>query len=92
MYIELTLSTEDFEMASLAMQIASTLFGFTGTILMFFNSYALIPYESAMLGSDEIIEHDKEVEKKNKRMLRNQKIGIGLLSISFFLQLISYFL
>lgn len=79
-------------MTSLGMQIASTLFGFTGTILMFFNSYALIPYESAMFGSDEIIEHDRKVEQKNKRMLRNQKIGIGLLSLSFLLQLISYFL
>ncbi|AMO47607.1 Hypothetical protein AKI40_1190 [Enterobacter sp. FY-07] len=79
-------------MTSLGMQIASTLLGFTGTILMFFNSYALIPYESAMFGSDEIIEHDRKVEQKNKRMLRNQKIGIGLLSLSFLLQLISYFL
>ncbi|POW56601.1 hypothetical protein C3408_14270 [Candidatus Pantoea alvi] len=57
---------------------------------MFFNSHSLAPYESSMFGSDEIMEHDRLVERKNKRMLFLQRVGVGLLTLSFMLQLASY--
>ncbi|WP_413676425.1 hypothetical protein [Pantoea dispersa] len=71
-------------------QIAATVIGLFGTLLMFFNSHSLMPYESSMFGSDEIMEHDRIVERKNKRMLMLQRVGVGLLSLSFMLQLASY--
>jgi len=79
------------------LQIAATFIGLIGTLLMFFNSYSLLPYESAMMGSDEIIEYDRLIRTKNHKMLVRQKIGIGLLTFSFLLfafcfllQLVSY--
>ncbi|MGG6098323.1 hypothetical protein C7431_104541 [Pantoea allii] len=72
------------------LQIAATFIGLIGTLLMFFNSYSLLPYESAMMGSDEIIENDRLTRTKNHKMLVRQKIGIGLLTFSFLLQLVSY--
>lgn len=77
-------------MVSSYLQIAATIIGLVGTLLMFFNSYSLLPYESAMFGSDEIIEHDRLVRIKNQKMLLRQKFGIGLLTLSFLLQLVSY--
>lgn len=77
-------------MTSNELQVSATLVGLIGTLLMFFNSHSLIPYESAMFGSDEIMEHDRLVEQKNKKMLLKQRIGIGLLTFSFVLQLCSY--
>lgn len=49
------------------LQIAATAVGLFGTLLMFFNSHSLMPYESAMFGSDEIIEHDRLIEQKTRR-------------------------
>ncbi|MBD9642910.1 hypothetical protein IB231_04615 [Pantoea sp. PNT02] len=77
-------------MSPTGIQFAATVVGLFGTLLMFFNSHSLIPYESAMFGSDEIIEHDRLVEQKNKKMLIKQRIGVGLLTFSFMLQLVSY--
>lgn len=77
-------------MSPTQIQIAATVIGLFGTLLMFFNSHSLMPYESAMFGSDEIIEHDRIVERKNKRMLSLQRFGVGLLTLSFILQLASY--
>lgn len=77
-------------MISTYLQIAATFIGLVGTLLMFFNSYSLLPYESAMFGSDEIIEHDRLTRIKNQKMLMRQKIGVGLLTFSFLLQLFSY--
>ncbi len=77
-------------MSPTQLQIAATVIGLFGTLLMFFNSHAMMPYESAMFGSDEIMEHDRLVERKNKRMLLLQRVGVGLLTLSFMLQLASY--
>ncbi|MFQ1679178.1 hypothetical protein ACK08B_04935 [Pantoea dispersa] len=77
-------------MSPTQIQIAATVIGLFGTLLMFFNSHSLMPYESSMFGSDEIMEHDRIVERKNKRMLMLQRVGVGLLSLSFMLQLASY--
>ncbi|WP_210507404.1 hypothetical protein [Pantoea ananatis] len=78
------------KMITTLFQVAATLIGLTGTLIMFFNSYSLLPYEGATFGSDEIIEHNRKVRIKNQRMLVRQKIGIGLLTFSFLVQLISY--
>lgn len=77
-------------MSTTELQIAATAVGLFGTLLMFFNSHSLMPYESAMFGSDEIIEHDRLIQQKNKRMLFKQRIGVGLLTFSFMLQLVSF--
>lgn len=77
-------------MLPIQLQIAATVIGLSGTLLMFFNSHSLIPYESSVFGSDEIVEHDRLVEKRNKRMLFWQRFGVGLLTLSFMLQLVSY--
>lgn len=77
-------------MYSVHFQIASSVIGFTGTIIMFFNSYSLKPTEGAVWGGPEIDKHNKKIDKENRKMVIMQKIGLGLLTLSFLCQGISF--
>lgn len=77
-------------MNSLNLQIASSVIGFIGTLIMFFNGYNLKPYEGGVFGSDEVNEHNKKVRRDNKIITSMQRLGLGLLTLSFFCQGLSF--
>lgn len=77
-------------MNPLHLQIFSTLLGFAGTLIMFFYSHNLKPYEGGVFGSREVTKWNEQVKKDNKRIAVMQKIGLGLLTSSFLCQSISY--
>lgn len=79
-------------MLSRNLQFTSVVFGFVGTLIMFFFGYNLIPYEGGVFGSDEITAYNDSVKKKNRLYLVMQKIGMGMLSMSFLLQGLALFL
>ncbi|WP_261143833.1 hypothetical protein [Serratia fonticola] len=79
-------------MTSTQLQIISTVIGFLGTLIMFFNGYNLKPYEGAVFGSDAVNEANKKITRDNKRIMVMQKIGMGLLTFSFLCQAVSYLL
>ena len=68
-------------------QFISAVLGFTGTALLFFFSYMLHPYEGATWGNSETAARNDATRKKNARNLKLQKLGFGLLCLSFLLQL-----
>jgi|GEM_PF-1501340 hypothetical protein len=78
-------------MLSRKLQLASVVFGFIGTLAIFLFSYSLIPYQGGVFGSEKINKHNNLVKKKNCLYLVIQKIGMGMLSISFLLQGIALF-
>ncbi|HBZ2154131.1 TPA: hypothetical protein MHK45_01830 [Klebsiella pneumoniae] len=71
---------------SLALQIFSTILGFVGTLIMFHYGYNLIPYEGMTFGGKHTAENNKKIRRKNSRIKTMQKVGMGLLTISFALQ------
>jgi len=77
-------------MTSLHLQVASSVIGFIGTLIMFFNAYNLKPTEGAVWGSAEVDEYNKKIERDNKRITIMQRLGMGLLTLSFFCQGISF--
>lgn len=79
-------------MSSQNLQIISTLLGFIGTAIMFFNGYSLLPYHGGTFADHDTAEKNRIVRKKNKRMAVMQKLGMGALTISFLIQTISYFI
>lgn len=79
-------------MTATELQIISTVIGFVGTLIMFLNGYNLKPYEGGVFGSDAVIEENKKIAKENKRIKVMQKTGMGLLTLSFLCQSVSYLL
>lgn len=77
-------------MNPLHLQIFSTVLGFIGTLIMFFNSHNLKPYEGGVFGSESVKKWNEKVKKDNQRIAIMQKIGLGLLTSSFLCQSISY--
>ena len=71
---------------SQALQILSTILGFVGTLIMFLYGYNLIPYEGMTFGGDHTAENNKKIRRKNSRIKTMQKVGMGLLTLSFALQ------
>ena len=79
-------------MTSNELQIASTLVGFCGTLIMFRYGNTSFPTEGGIFGSEEVNESDRKIELKNKTIQKAQSLGFGLLTLSFLGQFISYFL
>lgn len=73
------------------LQIASAVIGFIGTLIMFCNGYNLKPYSGATFGGPLTDEINKKTRRENKRIAIMQKLGMALLAISFFLQMVSFF-
>jgi hypothetical protein len=67
--------------------LISALFGVVGTIVMFVGSYALQPSQGATFGSDAVTAANKEIRRKNKNRVVLQRTGLGLLCISFLIQI-----
>jgi hypothetical protein len=73
------------------MTVISSVLGAVGTALLFFFSYTDTPSGLSFWGGDDSAQILKEVNAKNKRWKRNQRIGFGLLTLSFLVQIVSVF-
>lgn len=71
--------------------LAAAFFGVVGTIVMFVGSHALESLEGGVFGSDQITAANNETRRKNKKRLLLQRIGLGLLCISFLIQAFASF-
>ena len=69
------------------LQLASAVIGFAGTAMLFAFTHAERPYEGATWANDQTNARNDEIRRKNARDLRLQKLGFGLLCMSFGLQL-----
>lgn len=78
-------------MTTIHLQILSTLLGFAGTLIMFFFSHSLKPLPGGIFGSEAINRKIDEVKKENKKFAFLQKVGLGMLVLSFLCQFITYF-
>lgn len=66
--------------------LGSALFGAAGSVVLFFWSYTLQPFEGGVMGSLEVMAHNDRVRISNRRRLPMQRLGLGLLIISFVIQ------
>jgi hypothetical protein len=66
--------------------IASAIIGIVGTALLFFYSNTDIPFEGATWGGPETQGNNERIAAKNKAWKLKQKIGFGLLCLSFIIQ------
>jgi hypothetical protein len=71
--------------------LLAAIVGAAGTAILFFNSWAIQPLEGGVLGSPGLTEYNNRIRAKNDRRLMWQKVGLGLLLLSFILQAISLF-
>jgi hypothetical protein len=66
--------------------LGSASLGAIGTIVLFFNSYAFEPLQGGVFASDAITECNNRIRAENRRRLKWQRIGIGILCLSFIVQ------
>jgi hypothetical protein len=66
--------------------IVSAIIGIVGTALLFFYSNTDIPFEAATWGGPETHENNEKIAAKNRSRKLKQKIGFGLLCLSFIIQ------
>ena len=66
---------------------ASALLGGAGTLILFFYSFSLQPYEGAVWGGPEVDKENSNIRRKNSRRIFMQKIGLSLICASFAVQL-----
>jgi len=69
--------------------LISALLGFAGSTLLYFNSYALFPYEGAVWGGSEVEDYNRRTRTKNRRSAMAQRIGIVFLCVAFATQAVS---
>lgn len=72
--------------------LASAILGTIGTVILFFASHALQPFEGGGLGSEEVNKHNEEVKVRNASRIRFQRIGLAFLCGSFSIQAVAVFL
>ena len=72
--------------------LLSALLGASGTIFLFFGSYAFQPLEGAPFNSPEVEQWNACIKTKNHVRKTRQKIGLGLLCTSFAVQALTVFL
>lgn len=69
--------------------LVSAIFGMTGTIILFFSSYALEPFQGGVFGSKEVYDWNDRVRSRNRRRKIIQKMGLALLCLSFVVQFVA---
>lgn len=69
--------------------LVSAILGAIGTIIMFRYSYALQSLEGGVFGSPEITECNNRINAENRRRHSWQRIGLGVLCFSFFVQAVA---
>ncbi len=72
--------------------LLAALFGASGTIFLFFGSYAFQPLEGAPFNSPELEQWNGRIKVKNRVRKTKQRIGLGLLCASFAIQAVAVFL
>jgi hypothetical protein len=73
------------------MTLGSAGLGFAGTVFLFLGTYGFEPREGAVFGGPTVDEGNKKVNARNARRRLNQRIGLGLLCLSFLLQGVTAF-
>lgn len=68
--------------------LASAVLGAAGTIILFLSTYSIEPLEGGVFGSPEVYEGNNRVRAKNAKRLIWQRIGLGFLCGSFFVQIV----
>jgi len=72
--------------------LASAGFGAAGTIVLFFGSYALQPFQGGIFGSDALTASNNSIRVANAARVVRQRIGLVLLCLSFTVEAIAVFL
>jgi hypothetical protein len=72
--------------------LASAILGTMGTVVLFFNSYALQPFEGGVFGSDALTASNNAVRTANAKRVVRQRIGLASLCVSFAVQAVAVFL
>jgi hypothetical protein len=73
-------------------EILSSAFGAIGTTILFINSYSVQPLEGAPFNSSALEEYNRLIKNKNINRMKFQRVGFGLICVSFILQAVSVFL
>ena len=66
--------------------------GTIGTFILFRASYALQSLAGGVFGSNQLSKYNEEIKAKNASRIRCQRIGLGFLFGSFFIQAVAVFL
>lgn len=66
--------------------MAPSVLGAIGTIIIYFNSYSMQPLEGGVFGSPELSAHNNNIKRKNTKRLISQRIGLVFLFASFVFQ------
>ena len=69
--------------------LVSAILGAIGTIIMFFSCYAFEPLQGGVFGSDSVTECNNRIKAKNRRRYTWQRIGLGVLCLSFVVQAVA---
>lgn len=72
--------------------LVSAILGTIGTVILFFASHALQPFEGGVHGGEEVNKHNEEVKIRNASRIRFQRIGLAFLCGSFSIQAVAIFL
>tara|TARA_R110000796_G_scaffold252646_1_gene390343 strand:- start:43193 stop:43435 length:243 start_codon:yes stop_codon:yes gene_type:complete len=72
--------------------LGAAILGTIGTVILFFASHALQPFEGGIHGSEEVNKHNEEVKIRNTSRIRFQRIGLEFLCGSFSIQAVAVFL
>ena len=66
--------------------LISIFFCASGTILLFIGTYYVKQLHSGIFGTEEIVAANKKIMRDNARLMHCQKIALGLICISFAVQ------
>ena len=66
--------------------LAAAILGASGTIVLFFGSYALQPFDGGVFGSEALTASNNEIRIANRWRIVRQRIGLTLLCASFAVQ------
>lgn len=73
-------------------ELASAILGAIGTVVLFFNSYALQPFQGGIFGSDDLTASNNAIRTANAKRVVRQRIGLAYLCASFAIQAVAVFL
>lgn len=72
--------------------LASAILGAIGTVVLFFNSYALQPFQGGIFGSDVLTALNNAIRTANAKRVVRQRIRLAFLCVSFAIQAVAVFL
>ncbi len=72
--------------------LLSAFLGAAGTIVLFFGTYGLQPFEGAAFGGPIVNEANAHIAAMNEARMVKQRVGLALLCTSFFAQAVAVLL